>query len=63
MNEPDQPQYSATLVKWSLAPKFGTDKLPETFVLDRRGHIVAISRGEASQAFLNHAVARAEEAA
>ena len=50
-------------VKLSLAPKFGTDKLPETFVLDRRGHIVAISRGEASQAFLNHAVARAEEAA
>ena len=49
--------------KLSLAPKFGTDKLPETFVLDRRGHIVAISRGEASQAFLNHAVARAEEAA
>jgi thiol-disulfide isomerase/thioredoxin len=28
-----------------LAPKYGTNKLPETFVLDGRGRIVAISRG------------------
>jgi hypothetical protein len=29
-------------------------------VIDRHGHIVAISRGEIDQAFLNHAVALAE---
>jgi cytochrome c biogenesis protein CcmG/thiol:disulfide interchange protein DsbE len=49
--------------KLQLAPKFGTTKLPETFVLDRQGRVVAISRGEVSQAFLDHAVARAEAAA
>jgi cytochrome c biogenesis protein CcmG/thiol:disulfide interchange protein DsbE len=46
--------------KLELAPKFGTNKLPETFVLDRRGRVVAISRGEVSQKFLDAAIARAE---
>ena len=49
--------------KLQLAPKFGTTKLPETFVLDRRGRVVAISRGEVDEAFLRRAVARAEQAA
>jgi len=39
-----------------LAPKYGTTKLPETFVLDKRGRVVALSRGEVSQTFLNHAI-------
>jgi cytochrome c biogenesis protein CcmG/thiol:disulfide interchange protein DsbE len=45
-----------------LAPKYGTNKLPETFVLDPRGRIVAISRGEVSERFLDDAVRRAEAA-
>jgi cytochrome c biogenesis protein CcmG/thiol:disulfide interchange protein DsbE len=49
--------------KLALAPKFGTNKLPETFVLDRQGRIVAISRGQVSQAFLDSAVRRAEASA
>ena len=31
-----------------LAPKYGTTKLPETFVIDKAGHVVAMSRGEVS---------------
>jgi cytochrome c biogenesis protein CcmG/thiol:disulfide interchange protein DsbE len=43
-----------------LAQKFGTNKLPETFVLDRRGRIVAISRGQIGAAFLDRALAKAQ---
>ena len=39
---------------------YGTDQLPESFVIDRNGHVVAISRGEIDEAFLNHAVSLAE---
>ena len=46
-----------------LAPKYGTNKLPETFVLDGRGRIVAISRGQVSARFLTDAVRRAEATA
>ena len=46
--------------KLQLAPKFGTDKLPETFVLDPRGRVVAVSRGEVSKSFLQAAIDRAE---
>jgi cytochrome c biogenesis protein CcmG/thiol:disulfide interchange protein DsbE len=46
--------------KLQLAPKYGTTALPETFVIDRRGRIVALSRGEVTQRFLTHAVAEAE---
>ncbi|HEX5309981.1 MAG TPA: TlpA disulfide reductase family protein [Solirubrobacteraceae bacterium] len=42
-----------------FAHAFGTDALPETFVLDRAGRIVAISRGEASEPFLTRAAALA----
>jgi cytochrome c biogenesis protein CcmG/thiol:disulfide interchange protein DsbE len=46
-----------------LAPRFGTTKLPETFVLDRDSRVVAVARGEVDQAFLDRAVARARETA
>jgi cytochrome c biogenesis protein CcmG/thiol:disulfide interchange protein DsbE len=46
-----------------LASGFGTTHLPETFVLDRRGRIVAISRGVVSRRFLDDAVAQAKRAA
>ena len=42
-----------------LAEKYGTNKLPETFVLDRQGRVVAISRGQISQKFIDNAVAEA----
>ncbi len=43
-----------------LAHEYGTNKLPETFVLDRKGRIVAISRGQISQSFLDQAIAKAK---
>jgi cytochrome c biogenesis protein CcmG/thiol:disulfide interchange protein DsbE len=43
-----------------LAPKYGTTALPETFVLDKAGHVVAMSRGEVSQGFLTRAIDRAQ---
>lgn len=43
-----------------LADAFGTRALPETFVLDRRGRVVAISRGQLTQPFLDAAVAKAK---
>ena len=43
-----------------LAPKYGTTKLPETFVLDKAGHVVAMSRGEVSQDFLSRAIDQAQ---
>jgi cytochrome c biogenesis protein CcmG/thiol:disulfide interchange protein DsbE len=42
-----------------LAPKWGTTKLPETFVLDRSGRVVAVSRGEVDGRFLDRAIDRA----
>jgi cytochrome c biogenesis protein CcmG/thiol:disulfide interchange protein DsbE len=44
----------------AFAHSYGTDQLPESFVIDRHGDIVAISRGEINQAFLDHAIALAE---
>jgi cytochrome c biogenesis protein CcmG/thiol:disulfide interchange protein DsbE len=46
-------------LRTDLADKYGTRNLPETFVLDRRGRVVAISRGEVSKAFLDNAIAKA----
>jgi cytochrome c biogenesis protein CcmG, thiol:disulfide interchange protein DsbE len=43
-----------------FAHAFGTDALPESFVLDREGRVVAIRRGEASEAFLQQAATLAE---
>jgi cytochrome c biogenesis protein CcmG/thiol:disulfide interchange protein DsbE len=44
----------------AFAHSYGTNQLPETFVIDRRGRVVAISRGEIDQAFLSRALATAE---
>jgi len=43
-------------VDGKLAESYGTRALPETFVIDRDGHIRAISRGVVSQRFLNSAL-------
>jgi cytochrome c biogenesis protein CcmG/thiol:disulfide interchange protein DsbE len=43
-----------------FAHSYGTNELPESFVIDRDGHVFAVSRGEASEAFLKRAVALAE---
>ncbi len=45
-----------------FAHSYGTDQLPESFIIDRYGHIVAISRGEIEQPFLNKALALADSA-
>ena len=42
-----------------LAEQYGTRSLPETFVLDREGRVVAVGRGEIDRAFLDAAIARA----
>jgi peroxiredoxin len=47
-------------VDGKLAAAYGTNELPETFVLDRDLRVVALSRGEISQTFLTRAVARAQ---
>jgi cytochrome c biogenesis protein CcmG/thiol:disulfide interchange protein DsbE len=43
-----------------FAHSYGTDQLPESFVIDRDGHIAAISRGELNQKFLDRAIALAQ---
>ena len=43
-----------------FAQAYGTTQIPETFVIDCYGDVVAISRGEIDEAFLNHAIALAE---
>lgn len=47
----------------SFAQSYGTDQLPESFVIDRSGKVVAISRGEVDQRFLAQAVRVAENQA
>jgi cytochrome c biogenesis protein CcmG/thiol:disulfide interchange protein DsbE len=42
-----------------FAHGFGTDQVPESFLINRQGRIVAIERGEIRQAFLDRAVALA----
>ena len=47
----------------SFAGGYGTIALPETFVLDRRLHVVAIARGEITkESWLLAAIAQAERA-
>jgi cytochrome c biogenesis protein CcmG/thiol:disulfide interchange protein DsbE len=46
----------------AFAGSYGTDQLPESFIINRDGHIVAISRGEIDERFLNHALALAKSA-
>jgi cytochrome c biogenesis protein CcmG/thiol:disulfide interchange protein DsbE len=50
---------SVSDVGTKLAGEFGTNKLPETFVIDRQGRVVAISRGQISWKFLNNAITEA----
>jgi cytochrome c biogenesis protein CcmG, thiol:disulfide interchange protein DsbE len=43
-----------------FAHSYGTDQLPETFIINRQGRITAISRGEIDQAFLDRAITLAQ---
>jgi len=45
-----------------FARSYGTSEIPETFVIDRYGHVVAISRQEVSETWLDRAVKLAESA-
>ena len=42
-----------------LAERYGTHRVPETFVIDRRGRVVDVFRGQIDQAFVDRALARA----
>jgi cytochrome c biogenesis protein CcmG, thiol:disulfide interchange protein DsbE len=44
----------------AFAHSYGTNQLPESFVIDRKGQVVALSRGEIDQAFLDRAIALAQ---
>lgn len=44
----------------AFAHSYGTDQLPESFIIDRQGRIVAISRGEIASSFVKRAIALAE---
>jgi cytochrome c biogenesis protein CcmG, thiol:disulfide interchange protein DsbE len=44
----------------SFARAYGTDQLPESFLLDRQGNVRALSRGEIDQGFLDRAIALAQ---
>jgi cytochrome c biogenesis protein CcmG/thiol:disulfide interchange protein DsbE len=44
----------------SFAHAYGTDQLPESFLVDRHGNIRMLSRGEIDQSFLDRAVALAQ---
>jgi cytochrome c biogenesis protein CcmG/thiol:disulfide interchange protein DsbE len=43
----------------NFAAAYGTDQLPESFVVDRHGHVVMLYRGEIGQGFLEKAIALA----
>lgn len=46
----------------NLAKRYGTIGLPETFVIDARGRVVAVSRGQIrDQSFLTNAIAKARQ--
>jgi len=40
----------------TFAHSYGTDQLPESFLVDRTGHIVALERGEIEQKFIAKAL-------
>jgi cytochrome c biogenesis protein CcmG, thiol:disulfide interchange protein DsbE len=44
----------------TFAQSYGTDQLPESFIIDRRGRVVAISRGEIDRSFVDRALALAQ---
>lgn len=41
-----------------LAERYGTNNIPETFVIDREGRIVDVFRGQIDQAFIDRALAK-----
>jgi len=41
-----------------LADRYGTNKIPETFVIDREGRIVDVFRGQINQQFIDRALAK-----
>jgi cytochrome c biogenesis protein CcmG/thiol:disulfide interchange protein DsbE len=43
-------------VNGKLAQDYGTRALPETFIIDRQGKVVALSRGQVNQKFLDAAL-------
>ena len=43
-----------------FARSYGTRQVPESFIIDRQGRVVAISRGQIEQSFLARALALAE---
>ncbi len=43
----------------ALAKRYGTNRVPETFVIDGRGRIVDLFRGQIDQAFIDRALAKA----
>ena len=43
-----------------LARRYGTHNVPETFVIDRRGRVVDVFRGQIGQAFIDRALTRAQ---
>jgi cytochrome c biogenesis protein CcmG, thiol:disulfide interchange protein DsbE len=43
-----------------FARAFGTDRLPESFIIDRRGRVVALERNEVEQKFIDKAIRLAE---
>jgi len=43
-----------------FAQSYGTNELPESFIINRAGRIVAISRGEVGKSFIAHAEALAQ---
>lgn len=47
-------------VTGTFASRYGTDQLPESFIIDRQGRVRAISRGQVVPSFLNRAEALAE---
>jgi cytochrome c biogenesis protein CcmG, thiol:disulfide interchange protein DsbE len=42
-----------------LASRYGTHRVPETFVIDARGRIVDLHRGQIDQAFIDRALGKA----
>lgn len=42
-----------------LAERYGTIRIPETFVIDPRGRVVDVFRGQIDQAFIDRALTRA----
>jgi cytochrome c biogenesis protein CcmG/thiol:disulfide interchange protein DsbE len=49
-------------VDGSFASKLGLQGVPETFVLDRQGRIVALSRGPVDERFVDEALSKAQKA-